>query len=33
MSKELFEHLGKLSTEQRNPRSMNLDSLSTEGDT
>jgi N-acetylmuramic acid 6-phosphate etherase len=30
MSKELFEHLGKLSTEQRNPRSMNLDSLSTE---
>ncbi len=30
MSRELFEHLGKLSTEQRNPRSMNLDSLSTE---
>lgn len=30
MSKELFEHLGRLSTEQRNPRSMNLDSLSTE---
>jgi N-acetylmuramic acid 6-phosphate etherase len=30
MSKELFDSLGKLSTEQRNPRSMNLDSLSTE---
>jgi N-acetylmuramic acid 6-phosphate etherase len=30
MSKELFYSLGKLSTEQRNPRSMNLDSLSTE---
>jgi len=30
MSKELFENLSKLSTEQRNPRSMNLDSLSTE---
>ena len=30
MSKELFENLSKLSTEQRNPRSMNLDTLSTE---
>ncbi len=30
MSKELFENISKLSTEQRNPRSMNLDSLSTE---
>lgn len=30
MPKELFENLAKLSTEQRNPRSMNLDSLSTE---
>jgi N-acetylmuramic acid 6-phosphate etherase len=30
MSKELFDSLGKLSTEQRNPRSMNIDSLSTE---
>ncbi len=30
MSKELFENLSKLSTEQRNPRSMSLDSLTTE---
>jgi N-acetylmuramic acid 6-phosphate etherase len=30
MSKKLFEDLAKLSTEMRNPRSMNLDTLSTE---
>jgi len=30
MSKELFNDLSKLSTEQRNPRSMNLDTLTTE---
>jgi len=30
MTKELFENLSKLATEQRNPHSMNLDTLSTE---
>lgn len=30
MPKELFEDLSRLATEQRNPRSFNLDSLSTE---
>ena len=30
MPKDLFDNLAKLATEQRNPRSMNLDALSTE---